>query len=531
MHLALMLALTSAPAEAAFVKQPYLQYARQDGVCVSLQLDAAEACQVDYGTTTALGSTVTSPSDTFHEIEVEGLTVSNVYFYEVSCGSNVSATSTFATSPHTDEAFSFVVVGDTRTDIEEHQAVVDQVISSVGYADLYFNTGDLVEHGDDGDQWSDFFDIESTLMAGMPLYPVAGNHDDVEEESYYTQFFHLPDATSGTENWYAFQHGNSLFVVVDTNEDYVTGSEQYDWLEATLQDAVDNPEIRHIFAFWHDPPYTSGAHGVFDYEDWYPARTYLAPLMATYGVDVVFNGHDHHYERSYTAVTDDVTYIVTGGGGAPGAPGDFVEGIDGIVKWLGMEPGETVGEFLEDNSWVLSLLQGFGYAEDYEEGWWRAEAEVMKHFVLVEVQGSYVHASVITKDGDLFEEWDLGTYDPDIVDDDADGYTEDQDDCDDSDASIHPGAEDDCDGVDNDCDGVDNGCDTGGGSDGGGSGGGTGGGDGGAQADDTGAPDGEPAEDVEGGDKDKGCGCASAPAPGWLVLLLPGLAALRRRRS
>ena len=44
--------------------------------------------------------------------------------------------------------------------------------------------------------------------------------------------------------------------------------------------------------------------------------------------------------------------------------------------------------------------------------------------------------------------------DPNDVDNDGDGYTENQGDCDDDDASIHPGAVEICDGFDNDCDGV-----------------------------------------------------------------------------
>ena len=36
-------------------------------------------------------------------------------------------------------------------------------------------------------------------------------------------------------------------------------------------------------------------------------------MFERYGVDIVFNGHDHNYERS---IINNITYIVTGGGGS-----------------------------------------------------------------------------------------------------------------------------------------------------------------------------------------------------------------------
>jgi hypothetical protein len=53
----------------------------------------------------------------------------------------------------------------------------------------------------------------------------------------------------------------------------------------------------------------------------------------------------------------------------------------------------------------------------------------------------------------------LGYYEPEDVDDDEDGFTENEGDCEDLAAAVYPGAQETCDAVDNDCDGVvDEGC-------------------------------------------------------------------------
>ncbi|MBW2255827.1 MAG: metallophosphoesterase [Deltaproteobacteria bacterium] len=269
----------SLPASAGFTKGPYLQDVSQTSIVVCWESASSEAGEVRFGTTASLGSTVTEGSATLvHQVEVTGLDPSTIYSYQVSSGGALSNLATLHTAPLEEEPFRFVVVGDTRTDGDAHQRVIDRVVNTLGYPDLYFNTGDLVEDGGDIGQWGEFFTIESALLAYSPLFPVAGNHDDYANDSIYAELFHLPTASSGTEGYYAFTYGNTRFIIVDTNDDFTNASTQYQWLEAELIAANANPAIRHEIVLFHDPPYTSGAHGAFDVEDWGPPRNHLVPL-------------------------------------------------------------------------------------------------------------------------------------------------------------------------------------------------------------------------------------------------------------
>jgi len=104
---------------------------------------------------------------------------------------------------------------------------------------------------------------------------------------------------------------------LDTNQSYAPGSPQYAWLLGDLESDAQP----WTFVFFHHPAYSSGNHGSTG-----EVQTYLAPLLETYGVDMVFSGHDHHYERSCPILdgacvpsgeSGGVVYVVTGGTGAP----------------------------------------------------------------------------------------------------------------------------------------------------------------------------------------------------------------------
>ena len=104
----------------------------------------------------------------------------------------------------------------------------------------------------------------------------------------------------------SWDYGNAHFLVLEV-DGYVSvdpGSQQYRWLGSDLSTTAKTWK----FVFFHIPLYSCGLSGDPDLE----ARAALHPLFQRHGVDIVFNGHDHNYQRH---VVDGVTYVVTGGGG------------------------------------------------------------------------------------------------------------------------------------------------------------------------------------------------------------------------
>lgn len=117
------------------------------------------------------------------------------------------------------------------------------------------------------------------LDAGVQFYASLGNHDDTNER--FNKFFNM-----NGQSYYSFKKGNVHFFALDS--DYLD-PKQLDWLEKELANAGTDWKI----CFFHHPLYSSGAfHGSST-----ELRTILEPLFLKYGVQVVFAGHEHVYER------------------------------------------------------------------------------------------------------------------------------------------------------------------------------------------------------------------------------------------
>ena len=303
-----LLCLFSMPAHAGIVKGPYLQDARTNRITIACETDASQSCSVKWGT--GLSNTANlSASGNHHEGVIEGLSPSTCYPYQLTCGADTSPQATFCTAPMAGEPFSFVLFGDTRSNHTDHQRVVDRIATEG--VDFYINTGDLVSSGEVESDWDSFFEIEGELMRELPLYPTVGNHDEDDGDvDVYTRLFAVPTDSSGDERYYSFTYGNAHFIVLD-NQSMLTGVlSQMSWAEGEMDAARANPAIDHVFVMVHCNMYSSKSGRSGDWQ-----LRYHADTMKSKGVNFVFAGHDHYYERG--EAQNGLPYIIAGGGGAP----------------------------------------------------------------------------------------------------------------------------------------------------------------------------------------------------------------------
>ncbi len=308
LFLLILITSRAALAQPSFIVDPYLQNVQTTSLVIQWQTSAPCDSRVIYGSTTAYGLEVyESTLATSHAVYLSGLTSDTTYHYKVfstdSTGTVSSADSTFRTAFIGAEPFRFVAYGDTRSYPSEHAAVISAILASAPRFVLH--TGDFANDGTNASAWrSEFFRPAQPLLATTCLYPTFGNHE--YHASLYYNFFTTPSGGgTGSEQWYSFNFGNSHFISLDTEADYSPGSAQYNWLVRELQAVTTD----WLFVFTHYPAFSSGAHGGSA-----SVRQWLVPLFEQYGVDMVFTGHDHLYERSFN---NGIYYIVTGGGGAP----------------------------------------------------------------------------------------------------------------------------------------------------------------------------------------------------------------------
>ncbi len=270
------------------------------------------------------------------------------------------------------EKFTFVAYGDTRSNPLEHAVIIKEIVGL--HPEFVLQSGDLVSDGGNPAQWLQFAQITQPLReAHIAYYPARGNHD---VGAYYPHTVTEPFDSGDKVNklYYAFTRHHNRFIIVDSMEDYDPSSRQYAWLAGELARARNTAV--NTFVMFHEAPFSVGPHGPTP-----EAQQFLHPLFVKYQPTAVFCGHDHLYYRTRR---NGVTYIVTGGGGAP--------------------------PYRPENRQIA--LPGDVYVHDTDSaGHALSEAQyksLIYHAIRCDVDGPRVSMTVIRPDGSVIDHFTLG---------------------------------------------------------------------------------------------------------------------------
>ncbi|MFN2510808.1 MAG: metallophosphoesterase [Pyrinomonadaceae bacterium] len=201
--------------------------------------------------------------------------------------------------PNKEGSVRFVIIGDTGTGTKKQHELADILIKARATFpyDFVLLLGDNLYGAESPkDYKSKFEDVYRPILdQKVKFYASLGNHDEPAQRFY--QFFNM----DGKE-YYRFTKGNVAFYALNSN---YMDQKQVKWLEAEL--AKDTSEWK--VTFHHHPPYSSGGkHGSDS-----ALRKVLEPIFVKHGVNAVFTGHDHFYER--IKPQKGIYYFVSGAGG------------------------------------------------------------------------------------------------------------------------------------------------------------------------------------------------------------------------
>lgn len=322
---------------------PYLQAPSQTSIYVNWKTASNPESIVEYGTAAdALTNSVTGTnniySDTgypanyfYHTVHLTGLTANTKYYYRIKTGSDVSAVYSFKTLPLPGQAATadghlrFLVLGDNQMrNVPRFDSLVSAAKRKIAEkwganldpADniaLTVMVGDQVDVGTLDHYEYVHFNKNKALSGYLPIQTLVGNHETygtLAMQAYYDHYIldgmSYQGISSGTENYYANQVGNVLFICMDTEH---TSAQQLAWVAQVVNAAEDDDTVQWIISLGHRP-YQAEQY-VGDISPW--VRNNAMPILTASPKHILHIGAHHHlYHRGQLKNTP--TYQIISGG-------------------------------------------------------------------------------------------------------------------------------------------------------------------------------------------------------------------------
>ncbi len=263
-----------------------------------------------------------------NKVTITELKENTTYYYQCLVDGKWTSVKKFKTGDTSN--FSFLYVGDpqigaskgqTPTESSEAQSAdiaarndafswnktLTAAISEHSDVDFIVSAGDQINNtGDDNGQEREYAGfLSADVLSNVPVAPTIGNHDS--KFANYQNHFNVPNAYTEEQNAtpagndYYYTYGDVLFIVLNTNN---YNCADHEALIKKAEQAAPNAKWK-IVTFHHDI-YGSG----YDHSDsdGIVLRTQLTTLLDKYDIDVVLQGHDHTYSRSYMLTSDGNTH-------------------------------------------------------------------------------------------------------------------------------------------------------------------------------------------------------------------------------
>ncbi len=322
--------LTVVPTAFTDMTQPHLQTATANSIWISWKTSFDNTPEVIFGTdednmSSTTQGTTGKLSDTYYwnSVELTGLQPNTAYCYKVKSGDKESQTYRFKTMPEigSNRHMRILLMGDhqikTRSGYEWlMQAAKRKIQEKYGNLEdninMIMNVGDQVDNGTlDQYEWIHMF--KSKLMSPyLPIMTAIGNHETYNDPGManYAAHYHYENLeykgiSSGTENYYAYQAGRLLFVVLDTEH---TGKEQKAWVRKVVDAAKDDDTVDFIISVNHRP--IQAEQYIGDISSW--AREEIMPILSETPKHIFnYGGHHHLYHRGQ--LTDYPIYHIING--------------------------------------------------------------------------------------------------------------------------------------------------------------------------------------------------------------------------
>ncbi len=259
------------------------------------------------------------------EATAEGLSPGTEYYYRVGKEGAWGKEAAFTTdNPDSNEAcFAYLgdlqINSDMKTEFAAWQKLTEKMKKENPDLGMAVMGGDIVQSGISSEQFSEFRKVASPVFSGVQLFSTVGNHESnypSGKPEMFTDFFAFPqNGPEGfKEEFYSYDYANCHIMVVNSwvysGEQKLTDSD-YERIKTWMKKDLASSDADWQIVVTHNPVYM-----VHNDSTSIAIKSAWEQIFLDYGVDLVFEGHQHVYSRSYpltkgkTDYENGITYIM-----------------------------------------------------------------------------------------------------------------------------------------------------------------------------------------------------------------------------